>query len=799
MASVNQDRSESRSSKDSVASEQRPDPDGPVIRIGLMSGVTSVSLTSDSGLILKRLQGTSEKSDKVSSNKVTVEVRQPESSVVARKPEDTTTTLCFIEVATLADPAGVRRVVDDVKKFKEPLSTPFDKETDRYIVTMGPFTEKKKARELVKKLHDDGYIAASMIETRQPAKPNPSYSTREVRREAARADVARLNSKQNPMLSRTRLVAHEGGEEIALSDSSLLVSSKSQTGKSGTGIRVNGKEYRGEIRLFLNQQKRINVINELPLEVYLRGVVPMELPPRTYPEIEALKAQAVAARTYALAHLKQFNSEGFDIRDDARSQVYGGVQSEHPLSNRAVEETRGIVVTHRDANGRSVPIDAVYTASCGGGTESNEAMFLSAPAAYLRSVVCLPDQPPAADAFEIETKRFPEPVTGWEDHPGVREMSLLQLLRFDLPARVTGRYLSSTPSTDEMRIWIEWLRDLSKNGQTVRQTPASDTRPGNVSRNSTDGEPRSREILGFAKSLSNLVYGERRRVMPSTEISYWLAGLIDEDLSADLLSPLAALVKDGLLRLPLGTRIRQRTEATRALVVDSLARVVISKPEWSGLRFITVSTDSAASKPGQPEKNNKGRLRGLPQISDQAVLFKRLGGTSYPVTRLLIAGGERLRYHLDSAGRVDFLEAEYSSSSGSARPAAEQWRIRLTAEQVAQRLASAKIDVGEVRDLKPVSVGASNRVLELAIIGSKRESRLRGWSISSVLGLKENTFVIEREEKGSKTEAFIFSGRGWGHGVGMCQTGAYGLAKKGLGFTDILETYYTGSTTKRFY
>jgi len=132
-------------------------------------------------------------------------------------------------------------------------------------------------------------------------------------------------------------------------------------------IRVEGRRYRGRIEIFLNERGLLNVINELPVEQYLRGVVPREMGPAVFDELEALKAQAVAARTYAVANLGEFRDEGYDICATPRCQVYGGVEDEHPLSDRAVAATAGEVALYE---GR--PIDALYSSTCGGHTENVE-------------------------------------------------------------------------------------------------------------------------------------------------------------------------------------------------------------------------------------------------------------------------------------------------------------------------------------------------------------------------------------------------------------------------------------------
>jgi stage II sporulation protein D len=69
-----------------------------------------------------------------------------------------------------------------------------------------------------------------------------------------------------------------------------------------------------------------------------------------------------------------------------------------------------------------------------------------------------------------------------------------------------------------------------------------------------------------------------------------------------------------------------------------------------------------------------------------------------------------------------------------------------------------------------------------------------------VLGVKEYLFVVDREtDEQGRLVAFVFTGRGWGHGVGMCQVGAYGLAKEGYSFSAILQKYYTGIKLQKMY
>src|SRR5207253_7123782 len=111
----------------------------------------------------------------------------------------------------------------------------------------------------------------------------------------------------------------------------------------GAPLSLNGHAYRGTLSVKLGRLKKLLAINGLGLESYLQGVVPREMPQTWEPE--ALKAQAVAARSYALSHLTA-STAGFDVYGDERGQVYGGLEAEQPTTNAAVRSTAGTVVTY---------------------------------------------------------------------------------------------------------------------------------------------------------------------------------------------------------------------------------------------------------------------------------------------------------------------------------------------------------------------------------------------------------------------------------------------------------------------
>ena len=140
------------------------------------------------------------------------------------------------------------------------------------------------------------------------------------------------------------------------------------------GIWINSKRYSGQINIVFRNNK-ILVINILGIEKYLNSVVGSEMPHKWH--IEALKAQAIASRTYAL---KKTNNGLYDIDSTQTNQVYNGLESSTYKTRRAVRETRSLVITYKNKL-----INALFHSSSGGMTENSEAVW-SDPYPYLVTV-----------------------------------------------------------------------------------------------------------------------------------------------------------------------------------------------------------------------------------------------------------------------------------------------------------------------------------------------------------------------------------------------------------------------------
>jgi SpoIID/LytB domain protein len=198
---------------------------------------------------------------------------------------------------------------------------------------------------------------------------------------------------------RLRVVASGGTE---LHDAVRTSSFRVRPAESGTSLALTPKpstrnRYRGVIRILpAADAAKLSAVNELGLDLYLRGVVPAEMP-SSWPT-EALRAQAIVARSYAARALRPGVST-WDVHDDTRSQVYHGLDGERSAATRAVKDTAGMVL-----RSGSALANTVFHSTAGGHTEHNENAFVSASGAkvagavsYLRGV---PDLAPDGTSWD---------------------------------------------------------------------------------------------------------------------------------------------------------------------------------------------------------------------------------------------------------------------------------------------------------------------------------------------------------------------------------------------------------------
>lgn len=211
--------------------------------------------------------------------------------------------------------------------------------------------------------------------------------------------------------------------------------------ENGSFVQWNGKRYRGELVISATDSGLL-VVNRLPMDDYLRGVVPLEIGNRTSAEMAAVQAQAVAARTYAYKHLN--DTRPFDMYATVQDQVYGGIDAEKPLPDSAIASTRDVVVLFAGQ-----PITTPYHSTCGGSTAGVSEVWYDQPdQPYLRPVS---DRIPGTNSYYCD----PSPRFSWTqsyDAAGLRAVMEKYLANYtNAPkanlGRITGvREQGRTPS-----------------------------------------------------------------------------------------------------------------------------------------------------------------------------------------------------------------------------------------------------------------------------------------------------------------------------------------------------------------
>ena len=133
-------------------------------------------------------------------------------------------------------------------------------------------------------------------------------------------------------------------------------------------IILDGRKFRGNIQLIRQEGNSFLVINQIELEDYVRGILYHEV--SHYWPIEVLKAQSIVCRSYALYQREQMIGKDYDLTSDAYSQVYGGKTSERYRINKAVDETKGLILKYSN---KALP--AFFHATCGGHTEDGSILW----------------------------------------------------------------------------------------------------------------------------------------------------------------------------------------------------------------------------------------------------------------------------------------------------------------------------------------------------------------------------------------------------------------------------------------
>lgn len=180
----------------------------------------------------------------------------------------------------------------------------------------------------------------------------------------------------------TTVIIQPNGQQLIVDDKkisagSCFIQPADMKKAASLSFAVNGRTYRGQVEI-LNRSSSLTLVNSVGIEDYLYGVIPEEMPTE-WPQ-EAVKSQAVAARTYALKHRKRHEDEGFDLCTSTHCQMYSGIAEETANGNKAVDATKGEVLTYQDKL-----IEAFFHTDSGGMTENSEDVW-GTKLPYLRAV-----------------------------------------------------------------------------------------------------------------------------------------------------------------------------------------------------------------------------------------------------------------------------------------------------------------------------------------------------------------------------------------------------------------------------
>jgi stage II sporulation protein D len=143
-------------------------------------------------------------------------------------------------------------------------------------------------------------------------------------------------------------------------------------------FRYHGREYAGAVYFQPAPGSGLYLINKLLLEEYLKGVVPAEIPANKEEDFEAIKAQAICARTYALRHLEDNRAKLYDVQSTVSDQVYAGFDRHTRLADQAIGETAGVIISYQGQ-----PATVYYHSTCGGKLASAKNIFSGNDLPYL--------------------------------------------------------------------------------------------------------------------------------------------------------------------------------------------------------------------------------------------------------------------------------------------------------------------------------------------------------------------------------------------------------------------------------
>ncbi len=406
---------------------------------------------------------------------------------------------------------------------------------------------------------------------------------------------------------------------------------------------------------------------------------------------------------------------------------------EHPLSDQAVRETAGEVLVY---GGELV--DARYSSTCGGHTEDMRVIFPERDEPYLKGVPCLESGVEMLAGDLPRGKVFPD--------------ALMRRLLPDSggagPAALAAR--------------LEHLALLAG-------LPAPGDRLASLER---------REVQRFVASLFDLAL-DARLFIAREDLPY-LLDVRPPDWSEADLRLAAYLMRSGLLAgdldQPLAAAEIEETLFQLAVFLRVLERRQVRYLSVEGGELLVRAGDEPEALPLPP------RLATFRQRGDRI--------TSGP---LALLAGDRLTLYLAAGELVAVVQQVDTDGVAFDRTSNLSTWSRFRSDRQLAELAAARYPGFELKDLELISRGVSGRVGHMRLHGADGETvDVRGLAVRWTLDLPDTLFTARRLKPAGKEPGWLFAGRGWGHGVGMCQVGAYGMSLRGHRYDEILRHYYSG-------
>jgi len=622
-----------------------------------------------------------------------------------------------VQVAAISDKSSADAYMERLRTEGTRVDSVFDPAASNggmYRILAGDFADSKSAQPLRDQLTQRGY-GKDMLVVRRPS--------------------------DQPFQKRHQITDDEGDQYTIEGDSLLVMPVSAET------LVIDGKPYRTAARVFINARGLLNIINELSLEDYLRGVVPAEMGSKIYDELEALKAQALAARTYAVRNLGQFGAEGYDICPGPACQAYKGFSGEEALTDQAVRETAGQVITYQGHL-----IDSLYTAACGGATSDVGTMFPGRNEPYLRRASCveleltsiggrgdsgLLTEQQANGRIFAAMAGLPDSSASWSGSDVAAAVRSAQRL-------IGGAAPSGAPASSRRGDVLAWLASTLKLDAAAATLTLPEDRkyffPGG-------GDP---EAPAYRAAAFLIKYG------------IWPAQTIDRiDLSA-------SIPRDELYAL-LGAWVREH----------ELTKEIAGKIAAVSARNLTLKADGKNSVYTLPD--------GIP-------VFRRLGDRLQEYRDVSVMIGDRATLMQDAARHnvALIVVANYDGAAFDRTSSFSNWTRSYRADELVKSM-NNRNPIQQLVDLRPVTIDASKRIAEMEVTAEGgRKFMLRGLPVRWSLNVPDNLFVYEKTKDPDGMDRYTFYGKGWGHGVGMCQVGAYGMAFRGYKAADIIKRYYTG-------